>query len=235
MIMAAAAVVFSSCSTGSGSLRSEQDSVAYAIGLSVGRDIKNVDSTLNISVIAAGMRDVIRNKPKMDDNTASSFLREYFMVRKPAKAKRASREFLAGVAKQDGVQITADSMLFKIITPGDDTRKAVSDFDTVRVIYTGMLPSGKVFDSSKNHGGDSTITFPLNRVIPAWTEGMKLVGKGGTIKLWVPPHLAYGEQGAPPTIGPNQALIFEVTVVDVMPGKAPEVKPAVPAKPAVRR
>ena len=109
----------------------------------------------------------------------------------------------------------------------------------VKVHYTGRLRSGKVFDTSlfKNrpkeqkkmmkqqlpdsYDKDEPIEFSLNRVIKGWTEGMQLVGKGGKIKLWIPAELAYGAQGAGNSIGPNEALEFEVELIDVTPYEDP--------------
>ena len=97
ILLGATAVIFSACNSGSGSLKSEQDSLAYAIGVDLGSYIKNVDSTLNIDVVSAAIKDVLKNKSKMDQEASYAFLREYFTVRKPAKAKKESVEFLAKV------------------------------------------------------------------------------------------------------------------------------------------
>ena len=215
ILAAGVAVALSSCNGGGGSLKSEQDSVAYAVGLQCGEFIKSVDSTMNLNVVMGAVKDVINNKQKMDNEAAMAFMREYFMVRKPARAKVASEEFLAKVEKENpNVKKTESGLLYEIIKNGSDL-KAVSDSDEVKVIYEGRLKEGKVFDSSKERG--DTVQFALNRVIKGWSEGMKLVGKGGTIKLWIPAELAYGAQGAGNVIGPNEALVFEVELIDVIP------------------
>lgn len=216
--MGAAAIVFSSCGKGSGSLKTEQDSLAYAVGLDLGNYIKNMDSTINIDVVAAAIKDVINNKQKMDQEASYAFLREYFMVRRPAKAKAEGEQFLASIEKDNkNIKKTDDGLLYEVIKPGSDV-KATNDTDTVKVVYHGTLKNGKVFDSSKERG--DTATFSLNRVIKGWSEGMKLVGKGGTIKLWIPAALAYGESGMGQAIGPNEPLVFEVEVIDVAPATA---------------
>ena len=107
--------------------------------------------------------------------------------------------------------------------------------DGVKVHYTGRTREGKVFDTSKfanrskeqqemikkqrpdDFDKDEPVEFPLNRVIPGWTEGLQLVGKGGKITLWIPADLAYGARGAGRDIGPNEALEFEVELIDVTP------------------
>ena len=210
-----AAVAFSSCNTvTSKAPKTEMDSVAYCLGLDVGRNVKNLDKSLSIEMIASGIKDMLDEKEKMTIEEAYAFLNEYFQFRKPLKDLKKSEEFLAEMEKKSGVQKTESGLLYEIIQEG--SLKATNDADTVVVIYTGTLPDGTVFDSTESHGTEND-QFPLNGVIPAWTEGMKLVGKGGKIKLYSPAALAYGSRGAGQMIGPNQALVFEVEIVDVKP------------------
>jgi FKBP-type peptidyl-prolyl cis-trans isomerase FkpA len=85
--------------------------------------------------------------------------------------------------------------------------------DTVKVHYKGWLDNGQEFDSSYKR--DEAIEFPLNKVIPGWTEGMQLVGKGGMIELEIPPQLGYGARGVPGAIPPNAKLHFLVELLDI--------------------
>jgi len=100
---------------------------------------------------------------------------------------------------------------YKIITPGKGSHP--TDADMVTVHYEGKLIDGTVFDSSYKRG--EPITFPVNGVIQGWVEALKLMQPGATWELYIPSALAYGEQGAPPSIGPNQALIFKVNLLEV--------------------
>lgn len=222
ILLAAGALMFSACNSGGGSLRSEQDSLAYAVGVDLGHHIKNnIDSTMNINIVAAAIKDVIKNRAKMDQDASYAFLTEYFQVRKPAKALKEAEEFLAKVEKENKNAFKTESgLMYEIITEGTG-KKATSDEDVVRVAYQGELKDGKVFDSSYERG--DTAEFALNRVIKGWGEGLKLVGEGGKIRLWIPPALAYGQQ-APPSIGPNQALVFDVELFEVIPAETEEAK-----------
>ena len=94
---------------------------------------------------------------------------------------------------------------------GDENIKALSETDTVKVNYVGTTIDGKEFDSSIKRG--TPATFPLNRVIKGWTEGVQLVGKGGKIMLYIPSELAYGKRGRLA----NQTLIFDIDLLEVMP------------------
>lgn len=215
ILSAAVALILSSCGAGAKSIKTEQDSLAYAIGLDFGNYLKTIDSTINVDMVAVAMKDVLAGKPKMDKDSSYNFLREYFTVRKPAREKEASAKFLEEVTKNNSAAKTsASGLIYEVVAAGDTTMRP-SATDKVRVIYEGKLKDGTIFDSSIQRGDTADLT--LDRVIPGWAEGISYIGKGGKIKLWIPSDLAYGEQGAQPTIGPNQALMFEVELVDVTP------------------
>lgn len=218
-------MVFSACSTGSSTMKSDTDSLSYAVGIDLGKYLDNMndqlDGELNVSKVFAAINDVLKDKAAMEQEDAYAFLREYFTVRVPEKNKKASEEFLADVEKSDPeIKKTESGLLYKVIEAGDISVMAANDADQVSVTYEGTLKNGSVFDSSFERG--DTATFALNRVIPGWSEGMKLVGKGGKIKLWIPSELGYGAQGAGQKIGANQALVFEVNLIDVIPAAVEE-------------
>ena len=125
-----------------------------------------------------------------------------------------SREWLLEVEKQTDVQKTESGLLYRVDREGNDVF-ATKDTDVVEVNYEGRTRNGEVFDSSYERG--ESISFTLNHVIRGWTEGMKLIGEGGQITLWIPAELAYGERGAGQDIGPNEALEFKVELVKVNP------------------
>lgn len=213
------AVALTSCNSAK-SIKSysEKDSVAYALGTDLGRYLKNLDSTLNVSVVATGIQDAIDGKEKINMDDAYAFLNEYFMVRIPARNLAESQAFLEKVAQDNAnVKKTDSGLLYEIVEMGDTSAMATSDNDEVFVNYKGTLKSGETFDER-----DST-RFRLNQVVPGWQEGIKLVGKGGKINLWIPPFLGYGEQGRG-KIKANDALVFEVELLDVTPAPAEQQK-----------
>ena len=112
---------------------------------------------------------------------------------------------------QNEFMATPSGLKYKILRKGSGPKPKASD--TVTVNYRGWLDNGKEFDSSYKRG--KPLTFALNRVIPGWTEGMQLVGKGGMIELEIPPELGYGARGAGRDIPPNSRLHFTVELIDI--------------------
>ncbi len=119
----------------------------------------------------------------------------------------------ASVTAEDGNEFmaTPSGLKYKILRKGSGPKPKATD--TVTVNYRGWLDNGKEFDSSYKRG--KPLSFALNRVIPGWTEGMQLVGKGGMIELEIPPELGYGARGAGSAIPPNSRLHFTVELIDI--------------------
>jgi FKBP-type peptidyl-prolyl cis-trans isomerase FkpA len=135
-----------------------------------------------------------------------------FLASAPAQSPlEKGRAFLAENIKKPGVKQTASGLQYKILDLG--TGKFPKATDVVLVHYRGTLLSGSVFDSS--YKNNQPIEFPLNGVIPGWTEGVQLIKEGGKIRLFIPPNLAYGARGAGSVIGPNETLIFEIELLKV--------------------
>ncbi len=148
-----------------------------------------------------------------------------YTAKQRKKSDEASAKFFATLKDKKGVIALPSGLNYEIIKQGTgDYPKAT---DVVKVHYTGTLVDGTVFDSSVQRG--EPVEFPLNGVIPGWTEGLQKINKGGKIKLYVPYQLAYGEEGRPPTIPPAATLIFEVELLDFKPAPAEPAAPAAPA------
>ena len=193
----------------------ERAEISYAFGNDIGYNISQSGMPIQLVWIGQAMQDVRDGKAKMAEDAVNQYLQYYFMVKRPAENAEASKAWLEKIEKKSGVQKTESGILYKIERPGDADTIAVDDRDVVVVNYEGKTRKGKVFDSSYER--NEPAEFPLNRVIKGWTEGMKLVGKGGKITLWIPAELAYGERGAGRDIGANEALEFTVEVIDVKP------------------
>ncbi len=215
----------------------ERQTISSAMGTFFGQRVADANMPLQTVWLSQAFEDVLAGEPRLDAQDASAAIQNYFTVVIPAENLAASNEWLASIEKKSGVQKTASGLLYKIEVEGDTSVKATSPEDVVRVKYTGKTREGKVFDSSlyedmsedrrnyllsTSENGElpedgEIVEFPLNRVIPGWTEGMQLVGKGGRISLWIPSELAYGQRAASADIQANSALYFDVELIDVNP------------------
>jgi len=214
----------------------KRDKVSYSIGVDIGSNMKRQGVDVNPDVLAQGMRDAFAGKPVMTEEQMKATLQDFQkdmqakmqakreqmeskMKADAPKNKEAAEKFLAENKTKEGVKTTASGLQYKVITTGTGpTPKAT---DTVSVNYKGTLIDGTEFDASDKHGGPAT--FPVNGVIPGWTEALQLMPVGSKWQLFIPPSLAYGENG-PPSIGSNQALIFEVELVSIKKPEAEEKK-----------
>lgn len=129
----------------------------------------------------------------------------------PAENKVAGEAFLVENAKKANIVTTDSGLQYEVIEQGEGASPSASD--NVTVHYKGTTIDGKVFDSSYDRGAPAT--FPLNRVIAGWTEGLQLMKEGAKYRFYIPSNLAYGERGAGGAIAPNSALIFDVELIKV--------------------
>ena len=123
----------------------------------------------------------------------------------------AQNDFAQSAAKEPGAKVTASGLVFRSLQDGQGASPAA--IDKVKVHYRGTFPDGKEFDSSYKR--NQAIDFPLNGVIPCWTEGVQLMKIGGKAKLTCPPAIAYGARGAGGVIPPNATLQFEVELIAI--------------------
>lgn len=127
------------------------------------------------------------------------------------KTQTAGELFLEKNKKNPGVVVLADGLQYKIINKGKGP--SPTDADIVTVDYVGNLVDGTEFDSSYKRGQPAT--FPVSAVIPGWTEALKLMNVGATWEVYIPAALAYGQEGSPPAIGPNQVLVFKIHLIEI--------------------
>jgi len=209
------------------SLKSGLDSTSYAFGTSIGAGLKSTGlSTLNYDVLLKGLKDAFTGgKTILDQQQAQQCINDALSqasaVRNKAEAEankikyapmiKEGQTFLEENKKRAGVQTTASGLQYEVLTAGTGVKPTATD--SVLVHYKGTLLSGKQFDSSYDRG--EPISFPLNRVIPGWTEGVQLMPAGSKYKFFIPYNLAYGERGAGADIPPYSTLIFEVELLKV--------------------
>ena len=199
----------------------EKDSLAYALGINIGTSLKQQlepqFADINIDILLQGLTGIFKgaeNMPFKNNEEAVMFLNNYFareMEKTAAGNREAGEKFLAENAKRPGVTVTPSGLQYEILTVGGGAKPAATDKVTVH--YRGTLIDGTVFDSSIERG--EPITFPLNGVIPGWTEALQLMPVGSKWIIYLPYNLAYGERGAGGSIEPYSTLIFEVELLGI--------------------
>lgn len=192
------------------------DKLSYSWGIAMASQLKGMGvENLNIEDYCAAVKAVFEGTElAVKPEEAQKLINDY-LVELQEKATKLAREtgekFLAENGKKEGVHTTASGLQYVIEKEG--TGKQPGPTDNVTVHYTGRLLDGKVFDSSVSRGEPAT--FPLNRVIPGWTEGLQLMKEGAKFVFFIPSELAYGAQGAGRDIPPHSTLIFEVELIKV--------------------
>ncbi|MCT4640741.1 MAG: FKBP-type peptidyl-prolyl cis-trans isomerase [Bacteriovoracaceae bacterium] len=199
-------------------LKSEEDKTFYAMGFMLGANLARLDlNDQEISSLYKGLVSSAKGKKaEVELQTYQPKIQQMFKKRmekiaegQKSKGKKFIEDFLKN--NKDAVK-TKSGLVYKILKKGSNVKP--TEAQTVEVHYHGTLINGEVFDSSVDRG--KTISFPLNRVIKGWTEGVQLIGEGGKIKLVIPPELGYGEAGAPPKIPGGATLVFEVELFKVI-------------------
>ncbi|WP_445114555.1 FKBP-type peptidyl-prolyl cis-trans isomerase [Acinetobacter sp. WZC-1] len=191
------------------------EKISYALGYEVA---SQTPPEVDVNTFITGVRDGHAHKTRAytDEELQAAYTEfqkemQQKQLTQGKETESANNAFLTSNAKKAGVVTTASGLQYKILKQG--TGKQPSADSTVTVHYKGQLLDGKVFDNSYDRG--QPIEFPLNQVIPGWTEGLQLMKEGGKATLYIPAKLAYGEQGVPGTIPPNSALIFDVELIKV--------------------
>jgi FKBP-type peptidyl-prolyl cis-trans isomerase FkpA len=209
-------------------LPTEKEQISYTIGMAMGKQLGEIKDEVNLDTVVKAMRSQMAGEKLLLTEDQAKTIFESFGQKMQAKhiAKtmadgkknlESGNTFLAENAKKAGVTTTASGLQYQVMTDAKGAKPGPKD--GVKVNYKGSLLDGKTFDSSYDRGEPAVM--PLDGVIPGWSEGLQLMPVGSKYKFWIPASLAYGEQ-APPMIGPNQVLVFEVELLDIV--KPPAAK-----------
>jgi len=213
-------------------LTTDVQKLSYALGLDLGTYFKTLGEDLDLTILHQGVLDSYQGgQPLLSEEEAAEIQQKFVQKQQEerlkqtlemmSKNKQAADDFLKENAAKEGVVTTDSGLQYKILTPGDGPKPRAED--TVKVHYKGTLLDGSEFDSSYSRGEPAV--FPLNQVIPGWTEALQLMNTGTKAQIFLPPDLAYGDRGAPPVIEPGSMLIFEVELIGIE-NEIPGVEPA---------
>lgn len=214
-----------SSKTTGGSMDTMLDSASYAIGMNSGSGLKELmdnDSVdIDVELLLEGLRAAVEGKEtRFSDSVSQMVLMAFQTEMTRVSGERAERKgadniekgnaFLAENRSKEGVQVTESGLQYQVVTEGSGESPDADD--VVSVEYKGMLIDGTEFDASQP---GNPVTFPVNGVIPGWTEALQMMKPGATWKIFLPAILAYGQGGSPPKIGPNEVLVFDVKLISV--------------------
>ncbi|HUB08087.1 MAG TPA: FKBP-type peptidyl-prolyl cis-trans isomerase [Myxococcales bacterium] len=226
----AAACNQSGAGGGSVTPETEDQKTYYALGLMMGRNLKqlNIDPR-DLEYVKQGLEDqALGRNAQVDLQTYGPKVQKMMMGRQSAAdatnaaaQKAKDKPFEENAAKEPGAETLANGLIFKSLTPGKgDSPKAT---DVVKVNYEGKLTDGTIFDSSYER--HQPAQFPLNGVIPCWTEGVQKMKVGETAQLVCPSAIAYGDRGRPPKIPGGATLVFKVELLDIVKNATPPGMP----------
>lgn len=205
-------------------MKTTKEKVSYCIGLETGRNLKQQFADMDFELLLQGFQDAISgNNPELNQEEVQSILmalrqqveaqqRQYF-ARVSEENKRRSESFLAENKDKDGIVALPSGLQYKVLSASQQSGPTPTPLDVVKVHYRGSFIDGRVFDSSYQRGQPHV--FPLNRVIAGWTEVLQKMKVGDKWQVFIPPYLAYGENGFGQEIGPNMALIFELELLGI--------------------
>jgi FKBP-type peptidyl-prolyl cis-trans isomerase len=214
-----AAVLTTACSASApakATPKTDDEKTIYAVGLAIQKSLEAFNLTPpEVEMVVAGIRDAAAGKPEVKLEEKQAAIQALVTSRRAAQGAALAKQgegYLVKAAQEKGAVKTASGLVF--IPLKDGTGASPTPASQVKVNYEGKLVDGKVFDASSRHGGPAT--FPLNGVIPCWTEGVQKLRVGGKARLVCPAALAYGDRGAGGEIPPGATLDFEIELVEII-------------------
>ena len=205
-------------------MKSTREKVSYCIGLETGKNLKRQFSDMDSGLLKDGFDDGIReNNPKLSQEEVQSIMqalrqqieqqqRQYF-AKVSEQNKTEGETYLEENKQKEGVHVLKSGLQYKVLQSGDGEKP--TPVDVVSVHYRGSFINGAIFDSSYERGKPQV--FPVNRVIPGWSEALQHMQVGDKWQIVVPHYLAYGEAGFGNEIGPCTTLIFEMELLGINP------------------
>ena len=208
----------------SGRLMDEKmEKVSYLIGRQVAGSLLQQGIKVELKKFCEGIEDGVNNKELPFTNEEAAQIMQSFEAEMQEKLQaeknafseknlQAGLEFLDKNKNEDGIQITDSGIQYRVLEDASGDKPKATD--TVETHYEGKLLSGEVFDSSIQRG--ESVSFPVGGVIKGWQEVLQLMSVGARWQVFIPAHLAYGENGSPPKIGPNSVLEFEIQLINIV-------------------
>jgi len=193
----------------------ERADLSYAFGMLIGSDLTETGLEFNYDAFVRGFRDTMENEPTRFTMDEAMLIINNAFIAAQAELRERNRilteAFLAENRNRPEVTVTPSGLQYEVILEG--TGDMPGPIDIVLVHYQGTTIDGTVFDTT--HDGGEPVEIPLDRVIPGWAEGLRLMREGGRSILYIPPDLAYGERGAGAVIAPNAVIIFDVELIAI--------------------
>ncbi len=216
-------------------LDTDKAKTSYSLGFNMAQSLKFFKDMLDKDILVAGIKDGLKGDSKASKLPEEEMRKLIMAFQQKAQSimqkkkqvdgetnKKEGEAFLKANGVKKGVKTTKSGLQYTVVKEGKGVNPKATD--VVKVHYKGTLINGTEFDSSYKRGQPTE--FPLNRVVPGWTEGIQLMKAGAKYKFFIPSKLGYGPRGAGQQIGPNSTLIFEVELLEIKP---PQAKPKGPA------
>ena len=215
--------------------KTDDEKALYALGVLLSQNIKTFEFTdKELEMVKAGLADGAKDKPQFEAEELEKMVPKLQELQQKRVAAATEHEKTSGAAYLDkaagekDAKKTASGLVFKEKKAGEGASPAASD--QVKVDYEGRFTDGKVFDSSIKRGEPAV--FPLNGVIPCWTEAVQMMKVGGEAQVVCPPALAYGDEGRPPQMRGGATLVFDIKLLDIVKEDPAAAGPSPAATPA---
>lgn len=203
-------------------MKSTREKVSYCLGLETGRNLQRQFNDMDIELLRKGFEDAIaNNNPKLNQDEIQSIMQalrqqvetqqRQFYAKLSEQNRQEGENYLENNKAQEGVTTLKSGLQYKVLAAGTGPKPTPAD--VVSVHYRGSFINGTIFDSSYERGKPQV--FPLNRVIPGWSEALQLMHVGDKWQIVIPHYLAYGEAGFGNEIGPNTTLVFEMELLGI--------------------